>query len=458
MAAGVGSEQTPQGRSTETWPNAHDSVATRDRWRLLWLVRALRIALEARMLLPAAAGVLLTATGWWALAWVFSGSDDPLLQNWLVGYRSCPFEVGLADARLDVPSQLDVDSQVVTGFVVAPPSPPPADLSAPPDLGRFPPVPLVGAWQQLSAPIRQLFDNRVTFVSLAFLLLSGLWTVAVWALMGGALSRMAVFELAREERISWGHAFRHAAGKWPSYFSAPLFPLLGIVLMAVPMAIIGLLGRTNIGLLLLAILWPLYLGAALLMAILLIGLLFGWPLMWATIAAESGDSFDAMNRSYSYVYQRALKYLVYIVIATILSIFGGWVVWMFATGVVHLAHWAASWGSGVGMPPDDLNAAGRWGSQLLSFWDGLVHIVALGFVYSYLWTAAAAMYLLLRQDVDGTEMNDVHLDEPVETFGLPPLKTDEAGVAGVADEVAGNGDPNVPELPKEPAPHGTGLA
>ena len=40
----------------------------------------------------------------------------------------------------------------------------------------------------------------------------------------------------------------------------------------------------------------------LIMAVVLVGLV-GWPLMNATISTEGSDSFDALSRSYSYVYQ-----------------------------------------------------------------------------------------------------------------------------------------------------------
>ena len=84
------------------------------------------------------------------------------------------------------------------------------------------------------------------------------------------------------------------------------------------------------------------------MALLLLGLIFGWPLMWATISTEGTDSFDALSRTYAYVFQRPLRYLFYAVVAALL----GWLGWLlvenFAAAVVWLALWAASWGSGAG--------------------------------------------------------------------------------------------------------------
>ena len=47
---------------------------------------------------------------------------------------------------------------------------------------------------------------------------------------------------------------------------------------------------------------PLVLG--LVMAILLVGLLAGWPLMHASVAAEADDTLDALSRTFSYLNQR----------------------------------------------------------------------------------------------------------------------------------------------------------
>ena len=58
------------------------------------------------------------------------------------------------------------------------------------------------------------------------------------------------------------------------------------------------------------LLWPIVLVVGLIMAVVLVGLV-GWPLMYATISAEGSDSFDAISRSYSYVYQAPWHYLWY---------------------------------------------------------------------------------------------------------------------------------------------------
>ncbi|MEX2559967.1 MAG: hypothetical protein WD403_08630 [Pirellulales bacterium] len=403
-------------------------IAWREVFPWLNLVRALRLAMQARMLLVAAIAVLATMFGWWLAALLFEAADERPLADWTLAYQSCPW--------IDASGPEDVSPTPLR----APDGLGNADnwLTAPPHLGRYPSDPLLGPWHQLSAPARQLFDLTLTYRGLAFLLLCLLWAAAVWALFGGALTRMAAVQLAREENIGLKPALRYAAGKWRSYLAAPLFPLLGVLLCVLPMLVVGLLMRADAGLLVAAIVWPLMLLGGLLMAILLLGLLFGWPLMAATISAEGTDSFDALGRAYSYVYHRPLHYLFYAAVAVLLGGLAWLLVIYFAEAVIYLPQWAASWGSGneriagvrAGVGPSAPEGVGEWGARLIEFWAGCVRVVALGFAYSYFWTASTAMYFLLRRDDDGTEMDEVHV-EGGEAYALPPLATDAAGVSVV---------------------------
>ena len=276
--------------------------------------------------------------------------------------------------------------------------------------------------------------------------------MAVWALLGGAISRIAAVQLAAEERIGWGAALRFAASKWPSYFAAPLLPLLGVVLVAVPLWVLGLLLRLDAGVVLGGLLWPLALLAGLVMALLLLGLGFGWPLMWATISTEGTDSFDALSRSYAYLFQRPLRYLFYVLVAVVLGGLGWLLVRNFAAAVIWLSYWAAGWGSGsdriariaeIQGVGSESGGMARFGGRMIHFWASCVRFLAVGFFYGYFWTAASAIYLLLRRDVDATETDEVFLDadksEP--EHGLPPSGTDQEGAPLAADAAEeANGD------------------
>ena len=63
-------------------------------------------------------------------------------------------------------------------------------------------------------------------------------------------------------------------------------------------------------------------------------------------------------------------------------------------------------------------------------------LLAVGFIYIYFWTASTAISLLLRRDIDDTELDDVFLDEDASeaSFGLPPIATDDAGAPVVGND------------------------
>ncbi|MGA2033934.1 MAG: hypothetical protein ABSG68_16930 [Thermoguttaceae bacterium] len=401
----------------------------------LTLPRVFRVALSLRCLVLGAAAILLTLLGWWCLAAIFP--DNPQAQEiwkaqsggaspWTVIEQSVP-NIPTLPGLPTVFGQKATAPEGKEGPAVgeklqeAVAHPPTAATWQPKD-------PLLTSWAQLSRPIWTIFvDPTMSLSGLLCLILAGLWALAVWAFFGGAISRIAAVQLAADERVGWAAATRFAASKWASFCGAPLFPLLGIVCAVLPLLIPGLLLRFDFGLLLVGIFWFVALVGGVFMALLLLGLIFGWPLMWATISVEGSDSFDALSRSYAYVFQRPLRYLFYAVLAAVLGALGWLLVEQFAAAIIGLSYWGVSWGSGSAriekiIEMKDLTGMALGGARVIHFWAGCVKLLALGFVYSYFWSAVTAIYLLLRRDVDATEMDDVFLDADADEhdFGLPP--------------------------------------
>jgi len=427
-------------------------------WELfpwLRLLRALRVALQARLIVLGAIGLLGTIFGWWLIGSMFTtagGTNETRLATWIAAYGSCPWtdhsaspgnEAPFASGRLARgPNFTDLgaaNSELGSEMGVAETRS--SSIGQPPRLGRAPSDPVFSIWWQLSAPFRQAFDADLRFTELAFLLMCALWALAVWGLMGGMITRMAAMRLGRDEGVGLAEAFSHARRRWTSYFAAPLFPLLGVMLIVIPLAIGGALMRFDVGVYLGAVLWPLALIAGLVIALLLAGAGLGWPLMWATISTEGTDCFDALSRSYSYVYAHPLRYLLYMSFVAFWGLLGWYLVSMFGGGVIHVTAWAASWGTGNermwGEILDGHGTAGFMGA--IGFWNGCVRVLISGFAYAYFWTASTAVYLVLRHEVDGAEMDEVYVDEKQATYGAPPLETDAAGVARVAEETPEEG-------------------
>jgi hypothetical protein len=291
-------------------------------------------------------------------------------------------------------------------------------------------------FHQFVDPVRRLFRSPLPVTQAAYYVFGLLWLLVVWGFFGGAINRMAIVWLGREERIGAGEAMRHAARKLGAYVASPLFPLFGVLLTAIPMALVGLLMRMDWGVLLIGVAWLLVLIGGLIIVLFLMGLLFGWPLMWGAISAEEdGDAFEAFSRSYSYTFQRPLHYLFYALVATIFGAFCWLLVYQFSEKVIEFSHWATALGSGaersqlvsdmqtgiaIGEVAD--STALNVGAASINFWDGLVRALATGFGYGFFWSLAAAVYLLLRKSVDDTAFEAVFVENLQSAYALPDLE------------------------------------
>jgi len=305
--------------------------------------------------------------------------------------------------------------------------------------GRMTPTNIELTFNRFVRPYVALLDVPLGAGQAAYYIFGLLWMLVVWGFFGGAITRMAAVKLGREERIGIGEAGRFAVRKFGSYFFSPLFPLVGVVLLVVPILLLGLLMRTDWGVLVVGIVWLVALLGGLLMAILLAGLLFGWPLMWGAISSErDGDAFEAFSRSYSYVFQRPLHYLFYAFLATSFGALGWLLVYHFSEAVIWLTQWAACMGTGVDrwrelqrLMDDPTGGSGMiaYGVLLLDLGAGFVRSIATGFGYGFFWCLVTAIYLLLRRDVDQTEFDEVFVENEDQRYQLPDLGPSEAGTA-----------------------------
>jgi hypothetical protein len=271
----------------------------------------------------------------------------------------------------------------------------------------------------------------------------------------GAVTRIAAVELGLEERLPWKASVRFAASNWRGYLGAPLLPFAFLLILAVPMYLLGLLMRlADAGYLLAGLAWPLVLVAALVMALVMIGLLLGWPLLFTAVSVDGADAFDAFSRTYTYVFQRPFHYAFYLVVGGLFGLASWIVAATFAAVVLWAAGWGVAWGSGLDRaalaglagsiaplgPPSatqpaaaELSTAGQWGIGLFGFWASCVRLAVMSFAYSFFWTAWTAIYLLLRRDADAAELDDVLMEDRADPNDLPKLRPDAAGVPVLAD-------------------------
>jgi hypothetical protein len=304
------------------------------------------------------------------------------------------------------------------------------------------------------SPVYYLFDHRANFLVRLYLLLLILWLLLVWAFFGGVITRMAVMQLSGKEGGGLREAINFVRRRYLSYLFSPLVPLALIGFLVVCCMLFGILHWIpGFGDFWDGIFWFLPLLAGLLMTLLLIGMI-GYPLMYSTLSTEGSDTFDALSRSYNYVYESPWHYIWYSIVAVLY----GMLLTLFVVIVGSLATYFAKWGvsmwpawgtdrspeylfvyspeslgwrklltDGSPIAIDDrgepLNRAeyDRWmgeygwynhvGAALTSFWVTLVFLMVIGFSYSYFWTAATQIYLLMRKRVDETETDEVYVEE-----------------------------------------------
>ena len=247
------------------------------------------------------------------------------------------------------------------------------------------------------------------------------WFVLVWSIFGTAITRHIALKLIGEDAPGFTGSLLYGSAKWLSAFNAVAFVLAGIVALSVPGAVLGLLMRTDWGLALAGVVWPLVLVGAVVLSILAIGIVAGWPLMVAAVGVERGDSFQAISTAFSYLYQRPLHYAFYALVALLVAVPAIAAAGLFADATGTLAMWAASFGMGHDRTVavlEGVSAAGAaataapWGARAIGFWMRGLEALLSSFGWGYFWAIATAAYLLLRRDVDGTEFDEVVLDEP----------------------------------------------
>jgi hypothetical protein len=307
------------------------------------------------------------------------------------------------------------------------PAPGGAALSPTPTPSRQVFPALLGFVERLPAPVSDLvrllgipFRPSASLQQMGGALARLGWFVLVWSIFGTAIARHVALKLIGEEAPGLVGSALYGARKWLAAFNSVAFVLLGILALSIPGALLGLLMRTEWGLALAGAVWPLVLAGAVVLAILAIGLVAGWPLMVGSVGVERGDSFQAISTAFSYLYQRPLHYAFYALVALAVAIPALAAAGLFADATSTLALWAASFGMGhdrtaavlEGMQSAAVDAP--WGLRALAFWSRGLESLLGSFGWGYFWSIATAAYMLLRHDVDGTELDEVVIDEPGE--------------------------------------------
>jgi hypothetical protein len=275
---------------------------------------------------------------------------------------------------------------------------------------------------------------------LGSLSLWALFSLVMLAFAGAAICRLSALELAGIERAPLQDVFLFAIRRLGVFIKTPLAPFVILLAFGIVMAVIALLGAIPfIGPVLIGLIFFVFLGIAFVLMLLLLGVLGGFHLLYPAIAVEDADAFDAMSRSFAYVYARPWRLVIY----TLLSLVYGAITFLFVSFVVYLifliTHTFVGWGMNLfgshfgamsGVPalqtiwpePQFLRFttpvnwyAMNWpeaiGSFCMHIWFYFFITAIWAYVVSYYFSSHTILYLLLRRSVDGQNLTDVHLEE-----------------------------------------------
>jgi hypothetical protein len=290
-----------------------------------------------------------------------------------------------------------------------------------------------------------------------FILFTILFSV-IWAVFGGAIARIAAVHVARDEKVSLTNALRFSTSKFLSFIFAPIIPLVIVLVVGFVVMIGGFVGNLPwIGPILVGLLFFLALAAGFVMTLVLLGTAGGFNLMYPTIAVEGSDSFDAISRSFSYVYARPWRMLFYTLIAILYGalcfVFVRFFLGMMLLLTSHFVDagmfkdidsktpiplWQSMWpmqsGGGLTYDVDYMTLHGdqAMGAFLVSIWVYLTIGLLGAFAISFYFSVNTIIYYLMRREVDATELDDVYLEQAEEEFTEPAPATATAATTPVA--------------------------
>jgi hypothetical protein len=306
--------------------------------------------------------------------------------------------------------------------------------------------------------------------------LFGIFFLIVWAVFGGAIARIAAVHVARDEKISIRQALAFSSSKFLSFVSAPIIPLIIVLVVGLVVAIGGLIGNIPfLGPIVVGALFFLALAAGFVMTLVLLGLAGGFNLMYPTIAVEGSDSFDAISRSFSYLYARPWRLAFYTAVAVLYGALTYTFVRFFVYLLLYLTHtfvgllffrsadstaplWATMWPNPVvnqrlvyDVDFLTLSFAQDVGAGLLSFWVYITIGMLGAFAISFYFSANTIIYYLMRNEVDATELDDVYVEQSEDEFpegGAPGVSSATSPAPVGAAPVAGADVPGSPAAPE----------
>lgn len=284
-----------------------------------------------------------------------------------------------------------------------------------------------------------------------FVCLYGPFFIVLIAILGGALARMGVVEIATGEKLRLREAIDFALGNWKRLVFSLVLPLL----IAGVLSVILLVGGFFLMLPWLDVVGGLLYGVALVMGFgvvfLLAGYAGGFSLLIPAVASENCDAADAQQRAYAYVISNPVHLLGYGFVALVGLAVGYFLANLLAVGAMNVtgalidaatsnAAVDVTYGFGLYDPAESWKAAlplqlhSEWSAGLVMFWQTVVVCLLAGYVFSYYFSGSAFVYMLMRRVCDGQELDEIWQEGQLPGSTVADDEDEEEEEAVEADE------------------------
>lgn len=331
-------------------------------------------------------------------------------------------------------------------------------------INRFLISPRLGLCSALHALVSSI--KSVEWGEYIVLIVLVLGLMAIWSVFAGAVTRLTAMEFSREEKTGLKDSLSFVIKKFWSYFWSPLTPILGVLFFIACNVAGGMLGKIEYaGEIAVAVGFPLAILSGFLIVFLGIVGVIGFILMFPAISSEGSDAFDAISRAYSYVLSRPIHFLSLFITLIICTAIVSIVVGFGTCLVMQTSYFTVGLGmgeklneirtfitglSGNGDTTISLNPMSmRLAALLFILYIALIKAIVGSIIITFVGTTSTIVYLIMRKDVDGTEMNDIYIEENVAIEETVPAEQSVQQSPTVPEPIAPS-EQKKPENTEEP--------
>lgn len=296
--------------------------------------------------------------------------------------------------------------------------------------------------------------RRAPWAAIIVLPLLLTWTVII----GGAISRSAATEIAWSRTISWPESLAFSLRRRRSLIGAAILPILAIWLIALALAASGwALFNLPVLRVIGGLAWGVFILAGLLVAILMLGFVLGHSMLVPAVVCEGADSIDAVQHAYALAFARPVRLVAYILLllvqavvlaALVVLVLGAalWIAQLTAGawttdrgGEIIAASGARDFARTFLAAPDSPAGGERIASTFVRFWSVAFFIAGLGAAVSYWWSAATALFLVMRRICDGQDISELWSPGMVEGTVVESLQARGPAATGPSQAIVDNG-------------------